>query len=120
MGKPTHGAPACVASTKRLCSHPAPVWQDLRGGIDFLPGAIGHCAGPFLVPARQSSPSLAQLSALRQGRPTGPAALREQRVPRCPRRCSEQPHALQQSLEERKKQASLEQEHLARLRRTQR
>lgn len=46
-----------------------------------------------------------QLSALRQGRPAGPAALGQQTAPRCPGRRSEQPHALQQSLEERKKQA---------------
>ena len=68
-------------------------------------GAVCLCAGPFRVPAGQSSPSLTQLSALRQGRPAGPAALGEQRAPRCPGWRSEQPRVLQPSLEERKKQA---------------
>lgn len=56
-------------------------------------GALGHYAGPFLVPAEQSSPSLAQLSVLSQGCPAGPAALREQRIRGFPGH-SEQPHAL--------------------------
>ena len=80
-------------------------WRGPRGGADLLPGAVCLCAGPFRVPAGQSSPSLTQLSALRQGRPAGPAALGEQRAPRCPGRRSEQPRVLQPSLEERKKQA---------------